>query len=56
MCYICSEWEKGKLTNAEALDNLAEVSDKDWKPEDVEHYLEIWQKIITKEIKEKGMI
>ena len=48
MCTVCIEWEKGKLTNEEALRNLAETM----KPGDYEHNEKIIDKITAKELKD----
>lgn len=46
MCMICAQWEQGKLTNKEAMNNLGEVSPVEWTDEDAAHFFELVQKII----------
>lgn len=51
MCNICSDWEKGKMTSAEALRALGEMIDisADQKKPDY-HYYEVVDKILDKEV------
>jgi hypothetical protein len=48
MCIICKDWEKGKMTNREALRAIGEVGMSD--PSQVAHLLELSDKIISKEV------
>jgi len=45
MCIVCTEWEKGKLTNKEALRALGEMGN-----EDPSHIIEVASKIMDKEV------
>lgn len=45
MCIVCTEWEKGKLTNKEALRALGEMG-----KEDPSHIIEVASKIMDKEV------
>lgn len=53
MCIVCKEWEAGKLSFKEALDNLGELigmkgeADRDPK---IRHYYEAVSKILDKEV------
>lgn len=52
MCKICSEWELGKLTNTEAMQNLGEVlgnQDENLSDPEITHYYEVLEKIIDKD-------
>lgn len=49
MCMICADWQKGKLTNFEAMRNLQEMSNSTDSWEEISHYLDV-----AKEIKEKA--
>ncbi len=50
-CIICLEWEKGNMTNREALANIGEmIEDPNNSEEDMNHLLELSSKIVDKEI------
>lgn len=46
MCLICAEYEKGKMTSAEALRALGEMIDTE-KPD--YHYYEVMDKLMDEE-------
>lgn len=49
MCLLCVEYEKGKMTNQEALNNIGEMLDG--KSEDeMRHLFELAEKIVDKEM------
>lgn len=51
MCFVCSEWNKGKLTAKEALRNLGELIDAtDEDSSDMRHYFQTVDRIIEEEI------
>lgn len=52
MCIVCLEWEKGKLTNKEALRNLGELINTDGDLGN-EHYFGVIDKIMDEELKIK---
>ena len=46
MCLVCIEWQKGNLTNDEALRNIGEmVGTTNQKSEERRHYFELAEKI-----------
>lgn len=50
MCIVCVEWEKGKLTNQEALSALGEmIVCAEGSEEKVAHYFDVSDKILDKE-------
>lgn len=51
MCVVCKEWQAGKLTSKEALNNLGELINAAGE-EGVEtmHYWEVTSKILDKEV------
>ena len=50
MCIICKEWEMGKLTSQEALRNLGEIIGAEKDQDKLEHYWDVSDKIVEKEI------
>jgi len=50
MCIICSDWERGKMTNQEALANIGEMLDSEDSEEKKEHLLKLADNIISKEM------
>jgi hypothetical protein len=48
MCVVCKEWEKGKLTNAEALRAIGEMPKSD--PGDKKHLIDLASRIMDKEV------
>lgn len=44
-CMICLDWEKGKLTNSEALRNLGEFVHLSEDLGELEHYLELEERL-----------
>jgi len=52
-CLICTDWEKGKLTNSEALRNLGEFTNLSDDIEEVVHYLELEERIKENENNKK---
>lgn len=49
MCIVCRDWEAGKLTSKEALQNLGELIQAA-KEDEKEHYFEVSEKILDKEV------
>jgi hypothetical protein len=50
MCQVCTDWEKGKMTNQEALKALGEMIESDKSTNDeVTHYFDLEDKILDKE-------
>lgn len=49
MCIVCRDWQAGKLTSKEALGALGELINSS-KKEDKEHYFEVSEKILDKEV------
>lgn len=50
MCVICIDWEKGKMTNKEALSALNEIIESDKTTADeFDHYLDLEDRILDKE-------
>ena len=45
MCLLCRDWEKGKLTQAEAMRNLDEMEFDFSDPEEWDHYIELLKKL-----------
>ncbi len=45
ICIICSDWQKGKLTNFEAMRNLQEFANSTDSWEEISHYLDLAKKI-----------
>ena len=51
MCIVCVEWEKGKLTNQEALRALGEmIVGHGESEESIAHYFDTSDKILDKEV------
>lgn len=50
MCVVCKDWEKGKLTNKEALDAIGELASTSDDKIQTEHYLDVADKIMDKEV------
>lgn len=50
MCIICNEWNKGSMTNQEALANIGEMIDSGTSEEEQTHLFELAGKVLTKEI------
>jgi len=44
MCVVCTEWEKGKLTNNEAKRGLFELASNATEKE-MKHYQDVWYDI-----------
>jgi len=55
MCVVCTDWNKGKMTDKEAFNALGEmINSADIKGKDLEHYLEVSDKILDKEFPVNG--
>jgi hypothetical protein len=55
MCVILTEWQKGKLTEEEALKNLSEIANLEhniFSEEEKAHFIELEKKILYKEFYE----
>ena len=50
MCLICYEWQKGSMSNKEALANIGEMIDATTDEEDQKHLFELAGKIVDKEM------
>jgi hypothetical protein len=52
MCLVCAEWQKGNLTNKEALRNLGEFirAPREDNGEDNAHYYKVVDDIMEKEL------
>lgn len=49
MCCVCVDWERGKMTNREALRALGEMIDTNGTYEEQEHYIDMTEKIEEEE-------
>ena len=49
MCYLCTEYEKGKLTDKEAMKALGEMLVTEEDQDKKEHLFEVANKILDKE-------
>ena len=49
-CLVCLEWEKGSMSNKEALANIGEMIDSGKTDEEVQHLFELAGKVLTKEL------
>lgn len=49
MCIVCKDWEAGKLTNKEALQNIGELFNTDGDLGN-EHFAEVIERIMDKEV------
>lgn len=48
MCIICTEWEKGKLTDKEAMATVGEMIAK--SDDEAQHYFDLANKIVDKSV------
>lgn len=55
MCNVCESWKANKMTDKEAFRALGElINTVDAKSKDLEHYLEVSDKILDKEFPVNG--
>ena len=55
MCNICKDWEMGKLTAKEALNNLWEIAQDVEVEADQQHYQDLTDKLIDEFNKDKNV-
>jgi hypothetical protein len=50
MCFVCQEWEKQRLTSDEAMRNIGEILYSSKDQDQVDHLIDLSNRIIDKEV------